>query len=129
MKSKIKFRKGLSPTFSSGKIKGMLDLLGGCVDNMIEHLEEVTKTSNTVQVKNMFQCMALDIIAKCAFGIESNSFKDKDNEVFKNGKEAFADFIVKDAATSTLFNVLQSHPIFMKYLDIVPPGTLNMYLP
>ena len=101
----------------------MLDLLGGCVDNMIEHLEEVTKTSNTVQVKNMFQCMALDIIAKCAFGIESNSFKDKDNEVFKNGKEALADFRSEDAATSTLFNVLQSHPIFIKFLDVVPPGT------
>jgi len=116
-------RKGLSPTFSSGKIKGMLDLLGGCIDNMIEHLEEVTKNSNSVKVKNLFQCMALDIIAKCGFGIESNSFKDQNNEVFKNGKEAFADFICKDFTTSLIFNVVQSHPIFMKYLDIVPPGT------
>ena len=121
------FRKALSPTFSSGKIKGMLDLLGGCVDNMIEHLEEVTKKSNSVKVKTMFQCMALDIIAKCGFGIESNSFKDQDNEVFKNGKDAFADFICKDFTTSVILNVLGSHPIFMKYLDIVPPGNYFVF--
>ena len=57
-------RKGLSPTFSSGKIKGMLNMLGGCVDNMVNHLEKVTKDNNSVPVKDLFQCMALDVIAK-----------------------------------------------------------------
>ena len=116
------FRKGLSPTFSSGKIKGMLDLVGGCVDNMIEHLEEVTKKSNSVKVKNMFQSMALDVIAKCAFGIESNSFKDKDNEIFKIGTDIVTSFGCNDFTTSVILNVLSCHESFLKYLDIVPPG-------
>ena len=115
-------RKGLSPTFSSGKIKGMLDLLGGCVDNMVEHLEEASKTNSSVKVKNMFQCMALDIIAKCAFGIESNCFKDQDNEIFKNGRHAFDDILAKNVLHSALFNFMFSSDFLLKYMDIVPPG-------
>ena len=57
-------RKGLSPTFTSSKIKGMLDLLDGGVNQMISHLEEVTKKDNMVDVKDIFQKMALDVIAR-----------------------------------------------------------------
>ena len=57
-------RKGLSPSFSSGKIKGMLDLIHGSVDNMVSHLESVTKENPSVMVKQTFQAMALDVIAK-----------------------------------------------------------------
>ena len=60
-------RKGLSPTFSSGKIKGMLELISGAVDNMIDHLETVTQDNPAVMVKNTFQSMALDVIAKVRY--------------------------------------------------------------
>ena len=48
----------------SGKIKGMLELISGAVDNMIDHLETVTQDNPAVMVKNTFQSMALDVIAK-----------------------------------------------------------------
>ena len=58
-------RKGLSPTFSSGKIKGMLNLLDGGVNQMITHLEEVTKKDRVVvNIKDVFQKMTLDVIAR-----------------------------------------------------------------
>ena len=59
-------RKGLSPTFSSGKIKGMLDLLDGGVNQMVAHLEEVTEKDSVVEVniKDVFQKMTLDVIAR-----------------------------------------------------------------
>ena len=57
-------RKGLTPTFSSGKIKGMLDLLDGGVNQMITHLEEVTKKDSMVDIKDIFQKMTLDVIAR-----------------------------------------------------------------
>ena len=60
-------RRGLSPTFSSGKIKGMLELISGAVDNMIDHLETVTQDNPAVMVKNTFQSMALDVIAKVRY--------------------------------------------------------------
>ena len=50
----------------------MLELISGAVDNMIDHLETVTQDNPAVMVKNTFQSMALDVIAK----VEGNtSFK------------------------------------------------------
>jgi len=57
-------RKGLSPTFTSGKIKGMLELLEGGINQMIDHLEEVTEKDSLVEVKDVYQKMALDVIAR-----------------------------------------------------------------
>lgn len=67
----------------------MLNLLDGGVNQMITHLGEVTKEDSMVDIKDVFQKMTLDVIARslikiikhnsmnisrCAFGIESNSF-------------------------------------------------------
>ena len=56
----------MSPTFSSGKLKGMLELLDESMDKMIEYIEKNIDENNvaTVKAKNMFQLMALDVIAK-----------------------------------------------------------------
>ena len=43
----------------------MLDLIGGTMDRMIEYLEDSSKDGEAVvKAKNMFQLMALDVIAK-----------------------------------------------------------------
>ena len=42
----------------------MLDLLDGGVNQMIDHLELVTKKDSLVNVKDVFQKMALDVIAR-----------------------------------------------------------------
>ena len=57
-------RKGLSPTFTSGKITGMLELLEGGINQMVDHLEEVTERDTLVEVKDVYQKMALDVIAR-----------------------------------------------------------------
>ena len=56
----------MSPTFSSGKLKGMLDLLEESMDKMIEYIKKNVDGNNvaTIKAKNMFQLMALDVIAK-----------------------------------------------------------------
>ena len=117
-------RKGLSPTFSSGKIKGMLDLLDGGVNQMIDHLDEVTKKDSVVDIKDVFQKMALDVIARsliatitinqmkfcrCAFGIDSNSFTNPDNKMLGSGRNIFEEFILRDSLSTGAFcvNVLR----------------------
>lgn len=41
-----------------------------------------------VELKDLFTRYSTDVIASCAFGIEVNSYKDKNNEFFTNGKES-----------------------------------------
>jgi cytochrome P450 len=57
-------RKGLSPTFTSGKIKAMLDLMDGGINQMTDQLEEMIEKDNLVEVKDVYQKMALDVIAR-----------------------------------------------------------------
>ena len=98
----------------------MLALIGSSVDNMVEHLEEVTQDNPVVDVKNIFQCMALDVIAKCAFGIESNSFKNPNNEVFLQGKKLIEEFSVSDVLASVMMNLFQVHEKIGNLIDMVP---------
>ena len=120
-------RRGLTPTFSSGKIKGMLSLIGSSVDNMIDHLEEVTAKDPVVDVKSIFTALTLDVIAKCAFGIESNSFKNPDNQVFKHGKKIFDDFKITSVGTSIFFQVFMACASLMKYLDVTSPSFTHLW--
>ena len=113
-------RRGLTPTFTSGKIKGMLALIGSSVDNMVEHLEDVTQDNPVVDVKNIFQCMALDVIAKCAFGIDSNSFKNPNNDVFVHGKKLFEDFTLNSLLSSVMMNLFQVHEKISMLIDMAP---------
>jgi len=73
-----------------------------------------------VDVKNVFQCMALDVIAKCAFGIDSNSFKNPNNDVFVQGKKLIEEFSLNSFLASVVMNLFQVHEKIAKLIDMVP---------
>jgi hypothetical protein len=45
----------MSPTFTSGKLKGMLKPISGTVDNFLEHVEKIAGKEEDVNVKPLFQ--------------------------------------------------------------------------
>jgi len=121
-------RKGLSPTFSSGKIKGMLDLLDGGVNQMISHLEEVTKKESMVDIKDIFQKMTLDVIARCAFGIDSNSFANPDNKMLESGRNIFEGFIQHDTFSTGMLHVFMAFGTILESLiDILPSDYKSLW--
>lgn len=121
-------RKALSPTFTSGKIKGMLGLLDGGVDQMIDHLYEVTEQDTLVEVKDVFQKMALDVIARCAFGIDSNSFKNPENKMLVDGRQTFEEFLLSDSMSAIFWHLYSvGGPILGKLFDMVPPQYMSMW--
>jgi hypothetical protein len=77
------------------------------MDQMISHLQQRIQTNPVVDIKPVFQYMALDVIAKCAFGLESNTFQQPNNELFTKAKEIGADLQV-DTWVKTLFFHLTS---------------------
>jgi cytochrome P450 len=48
-------RKNMSPTFTSGKLKGMLEPISGVVDKFLEHVEKNATKGDDVEVKPLFQ--------------------------------------------------------------------------
>ena len=79
----------VSPTFTTGKMKKMYPLIDECSKYLIDNLEEHVVNGKDVIAKDLFGCLTIDIIAKCAFGTDTNAHKDKDNPFVVNGKQIF----------------------------------------
>ncbi|KRT82922.1 cytochrome P450, partial [Oryctes borbonicus] len=80
----------LTPTFTSGKMKYMFKTLLDCGDPMVQHINNVSKKGEPLDIKEILACYTTDVIGSCAFGIECNSFKDPDAEFRVYGRKMFA---------------------------------------
>nr|AKH03525.1 cytochrome P450 3027E1 [Paracyclopina nana] len=85
-------RKILSPTFTSGKLKKMIDPMSEVSAKAIENLKKLVKTGKPIEVKHFFQAYALDTICRCAFSIDTNALEDDDHKLIKAGREIFQGF-------------------------------------
>ena len=95
----------VEPVISSHPNVGMLNLFGSCLDNMIHHLEQQIKTSPVVDMKPVFQCLTLDIISKCAFGLESNTnVNPEGSQLYKMAKELGMDTRIVDFKQALLLH-------------------------
>jgi len=113
-------RKLLSPTFTTGKMKGMLEPMDKLADRTIEYLSERAKTQKKIDVKPVIQGFALDTISKCAFGMDTNAYKGEDTEFATIAKDVFEQFRATGWIATIFFNVLAHFPILVKYVNMWP---------
>lgn len=82
-------RNKLTPTFTSGKIKMMFDIVSQIGDKLVETIDrEANKDKYALEVKSVFSRFTSDVIASCAFGIDSDSLGNKNSEFFEMGTKA-----------------------------------------
>ena len=79
----------MSPTFSSGKLKGMLEPVEDIADQAINHLEEQVKSNPEIDMKPLLQGFTLDAISRVAFGMNTNVHRGGDQEFAKTAYEVF----------------------------------------
>eukprot|EP00094_Tigriopus_californicus_P011152 TCALIF_10762-PA protein Name:"Similar to Cyp6a8 Cytochrome P450 6a8 (Drosophila melanogaster)" AED:0.09 eAED:0.25 QI:14/0.25/0.2/1/1/0.8/5/0/459 len=96
-------RKNMSPTFSSGKLKGMMEPISG------------------------ISAFTLETISQSAFGFKSNAFYTKDSELLKHGVEAFSSFVTDSLPKSLEYVVLLHFPALFSYISIFPPAYYKLY--
>ncbi|XP_014211422.1 cytochrome P450 9e2-like [Copidosoma floridanum] len=76
----------LSPAFTSSKMRGMFGPMNKCADNFSRQFLDIYKDKKEINTKDAFTRYANDVIATCAFGIEVDSLKDRENEFYVTGK-------------------------------------------
>lgn len=81
----------MSPTFSSGKMRGMFHLICEKADCLVSFCLKKGVNNRPVDMKDMFGRFTMDTIASCAFGIECNSFSDT-KPIFSEKAKAFFTF-------------------------------------
>lgn len=80
-------RNKLTPAFTSGKLKLMFFMMETCCSEFIKALEPIAEQNGDVSVKHFLACFTTDVIASCAFGLQSDSIKNPDNEFRANGNK------------------------------------------
>ena len=78
-------RKGLSPNFSSGKLKKMMEPMAGVADRFMSHIDRMSEETGgkPLSLKCPIQGLALDTISTCGFGIQTDAISDPNQEIIK----------------------------------------------
>lgn len=79
----------ISPTFTSGKMKALYPMMNRAIEQMMAHIEEHHGTE--FDIKHLFGSLTMDVIASCAFAVETNTHKDRDSPFVLNA-ESFLTF-------------------------------------
>jgi cytochrome P450 family 6 len=82
-------RTRLTPTFTSGKMKAMFQILVDCGNDLKAHVDECAANGEMLEVKDILAKFSTDVIASFAFGIQCNCLKDPDAEFRKWGRRIF----------------------------------------
>lgn len=123
-------RKGLSPNFSSGKLKKMMEPMAGVADRFMSHIDRMSEETGRkpLSLKYPIQGLALDTISTCGFGIQTDAISDPNQEIIKQGRAAFAAFAPTSWSETLSFSIPFSYLHFMtKYLPIFPEAFDNIW--
>lgn len=83
-------RNKLTPVFTSGKMKGMMDQLEECTDRLVDHIKKEIVKGEPLEAKFELAGYTLDVIGSCAFGLDLNSIEDQNSTFRQMGEKLFA---------------------------------------
>ena len=107
-----------SPSFTSGKLRGMTPLMDKCIDKFVDYFDNVIKKNNgVINVRKVTAGFTIDVIASTSFATETNANDDRseDNPFVKNGKELFEFSILR------LMSIFLLPTFLLKFLDLRNP--------
>ncbi|XP_060535166.1 cytochrome P450 6a2-like [Cylas formicarius] len=84
-----RFRKKLTPAFTSGKMKLMFETIAVRSSELIEMLTPYVESNEPVEMKDAFARFTSDILGTVAFGIDCNTMRVSDSEFRKYGDKLF----------------------------------------
>ncbi|KAH3706709.1 hypothetical protein DPMN_066097, partial [Dreissena polymorpha] len=80
----------LTPSFSAAKLKMMTTNINHVSEILARGLLENARSRSTIDPKDIYGCFTMDVIARTAFGIETNSYKNPDDPFIAHGKRVFS---------------------------------------
>ncbi|XP_014273208.2 uncharacterized protein [Halyomorpha halys] len=83
-------RSKLTPIFSSGKLKTMIQQVVECADACVEHVGQKAALEQPVEIREEMAGFTMDVIGSCAFGLNINAINDPNSQLKKLGQMVFA---------------------------------------
>lgn len=109
-------RTTLAPTFSSGKMKIMFDLITTIGDKLVASLGKSLGDSDEHEVYEWFRRYTTDVIANLSFGLDSNCLENPKSEFRKYGNKLFS---TEKPSTAIRWIFVNSFPRFSRFLGLM----------
>ncbi|XP_070507375.1 probable cytochrome P450 6a14 [Chironomus tepperi] len=84
-----KLREKLTPTFTSGKMRYMFKTIIDVAEKFETFMDKSIVENDEPEIKGILARFTTNIIGTCAFGIECNTFEEKDSKFLEMGLKAF----------------------------------------
>ncbi|CAH0561305.1 unnamed protein product [Brassicogethes aeneus] len=117
----------LTPTFTSGKIKMMFNILIKCGDIFEQVIEKHSETGEVFEIKDLTSRLTIDIIASTAFGLVTNSIEDPGND-FATKCTTFVAPGIQTIITQVLQFFLPHSFLRMANIRVNDPTVANFFL-
>lgn len=85
-------RSKLTPAFTTGKLKTMMETISDHSDKLAEKIKVSSDISESVELKDILARFTCDVIGNVAFGIECNSLDKQDSDFFKMAVKSMDSF-------------------------------------
>lgn len=82
-------RSNMTPIFTTGKLKHMVDLIIDCANTFENYLNDEIKKNDIVEMREAAAKFTTEVIGSCIFGINTNSMSSTDSEFRKLGRRLF----------------------------------------
>ncbi|XP_076345853.1 cytochrome P450 3A24-like isoform X2 [Tachypleus tridentatus] len=101
-------RSVITPSFTTLKLKTMAQTMDETINDLFRNIEEYSRQENYLDVYKLFQAMTMDVMVKCALGIDAHVQKNPmEHELIHHAKVIFGTSI-----QSLLFLIHMSFPAF-----------------
>ena len=82
-------RATFTPIFTSGKMKAMMVYVQETCKSLTDALDELAEKNEVFELKELLGKYSMDTIASCAFGVDSQAFKNKDSKFVNYASRIF----------------------------------------
>ncbi|KAJ3651673.1 hypothetical protein Zmor_017697 [Zophobas morio] len=82
-------RTKLTPTFTSGKMKMMFQVMAECQNDLLKKMHEEWLKNKPIDIKDVLARFTTNIIGSCAFGLDCKALEDDNSEFRDCGKQIF----------------------------------------
>lgn len=118
-------RNKLTPTFTTGKLKGMHSQLVECGENLIRSMKKL-EDGRPFEIRDVVSRFTMDVIASCAFGLNLDTINDSESPFRKIGLTSFTPSLF----TQVVLKLPQELRTLLKRLNIgsTPPQMLDYFI-
>ncbi|XP_034507314.1 cytochrome P450 3A8, partial [Ailuropoda melanoleuca] len=117
----------LSPTFTSGKIKEMLPIIGQYGDMLVRNLRKEAEKGKPVNLKHIFGAYSMDVITSTSFGVNIDSLNNPQDPFVENAKNLFRfEFFDPFLFLICMYTIVFSF-LFPSFFSFLPPSFPSLF--